>query len=224
MIEVLLAMTISSLLIVSIVGTTRALSDARDGINRRSDRLLEARHGLATIAAALQNIRRDPAINEHLIIGTRGGGNSGNDHINLLMISERQARSDSPETDQYSMDFYLTKSSNRRYPTLMCRKNNALAEHPEKGGIASVVAEGIAGLSFKYFTGSQWQNEWSDLEPKPPLAVRVSVLAIETTAQNSKTPPDVIELSTIVPIRVNIPTELPQSNSPQTEKSGGVKR
>ena len=227
LVEVLLAMTISSLLVVTLVGATRTLSDARDRVQRRSDRLLEARHAMSAIVCAMQNVRRDPVSGERIIIGERGD-KSGNDRINILVVSDRTARPDSQETDQYETSFFLMKHTGGNFSDLVCRKDHALDDHPQEGGLATVVAEGIIGLSFEYYTGSQWQNEWTELESQPPVAIKITICATDTT-ENIKpnVPPDVIELSTIVAININPAVAQPTQSaeaSNQNQNSGGTRR
>ncbi len=199
LLELLLAMTISSLLVMCILSATRAISGSRDRVEKRSQRLLEARNGLESIVAALRNVRRDSVSPDHAILGHNG---EGNDRINLLVVSDKAARMGEEESDQYEMTFYLWKPSGRNLPLLMCRKDPAMDDHPEEGGVATVVAEGIVGLMFEYYTGEQWQNEWTELENRRPKAVRVTLAAMagereEVNRQSNEKP---VVLSTIVAI------------------------
>ncbi len=200
LVEMLVALTLCSLIMMSIVSSVRTLSGVKDRMERRKARLQEARHAMQSIVDALRNVRRDSTAPDHAVIGKSGGQASGNDRINLLVISNHRSRPDGAESDQYETGFYLAKPPGRPWPVLLCRKDHALDDFPEEGGMATVVAEGITGLTLEYFTGTKWQSDWSDLEPKAPLAVRVTVAAVDPDARELDRRPDAVVLSTVVPI------------------------
>jgi len=218
LVEMLLSLTIAALLVMSVVSTTRTLTGARKGVDRRVERLTEARHAMKTIVAALCNVRRDPTRERPVIIGISGGRDGRNDSIDLLVISDHRARREGAESDQYEMSFYVGKPPDRDRPVLLCRKDHALDEYPDEGGVATVVAEGIVALSFEYYTGSDWQDEWSEFERRPPRAVRVTVAAINVDVPELETTPDATVLSTVVPIRLS------KGIGSREEEPGGPKR
>jgi prepilin-type N-terminal cleavage/methylation domain-containing protein len=208
LVELLVAMTISSLLVVSVVSATRALSGSRRGVDRRMARATSGRHAMEAIVAALRNVRRDPIRDQPVVVGQRGGGGgAGGDRIDLQVTGDRRVRPDGPESDQYETSFFLARPAGHRLPVLLCRRDHGLDEHPEDGGIAMVVAEGIIGLSFAYYLDGQWSDEWSSAEPRAPAAVRVIVAAVGPAPDDASEPPSPLVLSTVVPIRVNPPTE-----------------
>jgi hypothetical protein len=215
LVEVLVALTLCALIMTSIVSSVRTLSSVRDRMERRKARLQEARHALQTIVDALRNVRRDSTAPDHAVIGKNGGRGAGNDRINLLVVSDHRSRPGGAESDQYETGFYLTKPPGRPWPVLLCRKDHGLDDYPEEGGMATVVAEGITGLSFEYFTGTKWQSDWSDLEPKSPLAVRVTVAAVDPDSRELERRPDTIALSTVVPIHAIDPGEFQSKENPQ---------
>jgi hypothetical protein len=198
-------MTISSLLVLSIVSATRSLAGARERVDRQTGRLMEARHGLQEIASVLRNVRRDYNRREPAVLGYHESGEMGSDRINLLVVSDRRSRPEGAESDQYEVSFYLWKPAGQMLPYLMCRKDHALDEYPEEGGMASVVAEGVVGLTFEYFNGTDWQKEWSELELEPPEAVRVTIAVVEMGNERTANPPDPMVLSTVVPIHMERP-------------------
>ncbi len=228
LVEVVAALTIGSLIVVSVVSATRALSGARDGVDHRITRAASARRAMEAVVAALRNVRRDPIRDQPVIVGHSGGRGVGKDRINLLLISDTPVRTDGPESDQYEMSFYLAKPSGQHLPSLMCRKDHGLDQHPDDGGIATVVAEGIVGLSFEYYSDGEWSEEWPKTEPRTPEAVRVTVTAIDPQAADARVRPDPCILSTVVRIRVNTPTEPPSPEPMQKPKgnrpSGGPQR
>lgn len=206
-VEMLTALTIGALLVMSAVSATRALTGARQKVDERTARVAEARRALDAIVAGLRNIRRDPPQqNVPLLIGHSGGRGAGNDSINFHVIDARRVRPDGAESDQQEMSFYLSRPTRQRpVPLLLCRRDHALDDHPEEGGIATVVAEHIVTLSFEYFSAGQWYPEWRSTEPRPPEAVRVTVAAALPQTPGERGRPEVTVLSAEVPIRVNLP-------------------
>jgi hypothetical protein len=232
LVEVLLAATISALLVMTVVSTTRSLTVSRDKIESRSSRRIEARNGLEAIVAAMRNVRRDGAGKDPVVIGHHGGQGQ-NDRINLLVIDDRRSRSDGEESDQYEMTFYLWKPEGVAFPSLMCRKDHALDDYPERGGLATVVAEGIVGLTFEYYDGEEWREEWSDQETKPPREVRVTLTAVETDRKETNLPvrlePMVLSTAVVIESQAKRETndskqEAGSQNDHKSGTSGGEKR
>lgn len=228
--EVLAALTIGGLVVMSAVSATRALTTTREKIDRRLQRSGEARRAMETVVAALRNVRRDkPEPNKPVIIGTSGGSDAGGDRINLLVIGDRRVRRDGPESDQYEVAFFLQSSPEGAPPALMCRRDHAFDEHVEEGGLVTLVAENIVGLSFEYRAAEQWFREWSATEPQAPEAVRVTIAAMEPPRRNFSSPdaaadgqperPETLVLTTIVPIHAERPD--PISNNVEKPREEG---
>lgn len=198
--EALAALTIGSLLVISAVSATQALTTTREKMDRRTERSAQARRALETITGALRNVRRDASeADKPVVIGYRGDS-SGGDRINLAVIDDRRVRRDGPESDQYEVSFFLSATDqNRPLPSLMCRRDHALDDHIEEGGIVTAVADGIVGLTFEYRAVDSWYNEWATTEMQPPEAVRVTVVAANKPESGAGSP-DVLVLSTVVPI------------------------
>lgn len=209
LVEMLITLTIGSLLVVSVVGATRALSVSRQNVDLRIERVSAARHAIEAIVAELRNVRRDRERTrmglKPLITGKRGDTEESGDKIDMLVISNRRCRPEGAESDQYEAGFFLMKQPGQPLPVLMFRKDHALDEHPDDGGIATVVAEGIVGLTFEYFSEGEWLGEWPAHDPRAPKAVRITVVAASGNPQDTKKTPDAVTLSTIVPIRVTQP-------------------
>ena len=92
LVELLVAVTISSLLVVSVVSTTRALSSTRRGVDQRVERSASGRRAMEAIVAGLRNVRRDPIRGKPVMVGLSGEGEAGSDRIDLQVISDRRAR------------------------------------------------------------------------------------------------------------------------------------
>ena len=225
LVEMLATLTIGALLVVAAVSATRALASTRRSVDRRSERSEAARLAMDTIVAALRNVRRDPIRDEPVVVGTQNESGETGDRIDLLVISDAPCRPEAVESDQYEMSFFLERSAGRPSTALMCRKDHALDDDPRGGGIVSVVAERIVALKFSYYTDGQWQDEWSPLSPKPPEAVRVTVMAVEDEEGSRGTRPETTTLSTVVPIRVDLPpSKNPKQEQAEAPSPGGPKQ
>ena len=92
----------------------------------------------------------------------------------------------------------------------MSRRDHGLDDYLAEGGIATIVAEGIVGLSFEYYADGRWSGHWPSTEFRAPEAVRVIVAAVGSELRDTDAPLRPLVLTTVVPIRVNQPTEPPQ--------------
>lgn len=207
LVELIVALTISAMLLVSVVSTTRVLSGTRQSVERRVDQGAAARHAMETIVAALRNVRRDPTRERPVVIGRSGGRGTGNDRIDLLVISDVRGRPDGSESDQYEQSFYLTECPGRPGLVLLNRRDHALDDHPQEGGVGTIVAEGITTLSFAYYSGAEWRDEWSDLEVRAPEAVRITLTAVPAAPAEGPRPVEPVVLSTIVALHANEPVD-----------------
>ena len=224
LVEMLVTLTIGSLLVVSVVSATRALARTRASIDCRIERSMAGRQAMETIVAALRNFRRDPIRRHPVLVGHRGATAQEGDRIDLLVLSSRRNRSEGAEADQYEMSFSLQRRPGAALPVLVCRKDHALDDEPDDGGLVTVVAEGIVGLSFMYLAGEEWMNEWPELSAHPPDAVRVTVAAAmmhPTSALDREAFGGAMTLTTVVPINITQPAgERPGRTSDDTEQGG----
>lgn len=223
LVEMLVTLTIGSLLVVATVSATRSLTNARRGVDERTARVAEARRALETIVAGLRTVRRDPSPDRALIIGRSGGQGRGQDQITLQAISDRRVRADGAESDQQEISFYLSPAGPAGEPSrLLCRRDHGFDDDPEKGGIATVIAEGIISLSFEYYSAGQWYPEWPPTEPRPPEAVRVTLAAAsETQPGPSRRRPEVTVLTSMVAIHANVPENAAGSTGGGPSVQGG---
>ncbi len=214
LVELLVATTISALLVVSVVSATRALSGARKSVERRVTCSQAARRAIDEIAGALRNVRRDPVRGQPVLIGQSAEQAGGSDRLDLLVIEDRRVRPDGPESDQHEIGFFLANLPDRPLPVLMCRRDHAFDEFPDEGGVATVIAEGIVQLAFDYYDGTTWYPQWPETEMQPPEAVRITLAAQPTTPppQGGRDRP--LVLSTVVALHVNPPSEPPPPEQP----------
>lgn len=225
LIEVVLALTISAILLGSLVTSTRAIARSREHTYARLDRTANAQRAMQTILGALRNVRRDPSQQAPLIIGKNDA--NGSSRIDMQVIGDHPARADGVGTDQQEVGFYIERSA-AGMPVLMCRRDIALDDKPTEGGVATLVAEGIVDLHFEYYQGGQWYREWASTQPQPPQAVRVTLSAASPARQGKQSggtqDREVVTLSAAVAIKVNSPTNDLRNNNDQPSTEGGAGR
>ena len=219
LVELLVALTIGSLLVASVVGATRAMSSSRESVDRRVAREAAARRAMEAVVSVLRDVRRDPSRQEPVVVGESGGEGEASDKIDLLVISDHRFRPEGAESDQYEVSFYLARRPGTDLPALMCRKDHALDEFPEDGGMVTVVADGITGLAFEYLSEDGWLRDFSAFEQRPPQAVRVMVAATDLEPSPRDGSRDTTVLSTAVAIGARFP-----SRSSESSESGGPTR
>ena len=205
LVELMVASTISALLVVSVVSATRALSSTQRTVDQRITRASEARRAIESIVAALRNVRRDPVLDEPVLVGHQGAQSRDGDRIDLSIITTQRSRSDGSESDQQEVSFYLQRLPQRPLPVLMCRRDHGLDAHPDEGGIASVVAEGIIGLTFEYYDDGRWVPDWPRHRATLPGAVRTVVVAAAADDATLERRPTPLVLSTVVALHTNPP-------------------
>lgn len=226
LVEVLASLTIAALIAVSIVSSTRGMATAREKADWRVERSLAARHAMDAVVGSLRNVRNDPVQRFPVVVGTSGGKGAANDRIDLLVLSDSPSRPDGAESDQQEVSFYLVQRGNGIFPSLVCRRDHALDEFPQEGGVATVIAEGIVGFSFAYYDG-EWFDAWSQDQTRTPKAVRVTIEAASTSQaarrQTTSGNVEVLRLSSVVPLRAGkagtvIQPEQPREQRPEGER------
>ena len=220
LIELIVSVTIGALVAMSAVSATSSLTRTRQTVEQRTRRLSSARRAMASIVGALRNVRRDPIRGRPVVVGIRG--NRGRDSIDLLVIDERPSRPEGAESDQQEVSFYLQSRSGQAAPSLMRRQDHGLDDYPEDGGVATVVAEGVVGLSFEYFGEGEWVREWPDSMTRAPEAVRITVSAISADRPAQGQRPEAVTLSTVVALDIARSTERP--GQPGGNQDGGPRR
>jgi len=225
LVEVLVAVTIGSLLLASVVSATRALAKSRESVDLRATRESSARQAMEAIVGALRNVRCDPTSKDPLVLGVEGGGDQPGGRIDLLVTSDRRCRQDATESDQYELSFFLEQRAGQPLPSLMCRRDHAFDDYPNDGGLVGVVADGIVELSFEYLSDERWQTHWSELERRLPDAVRVTVGAAVSADGEMIGQLDVTYLSTVVVVGINRPAMVtPAPEGGEKAGEGGPRR
>ncbi|MCF6179392.1 MAG: prepilin-type N-terminal cleavage/methylation domain-containing protein [Geopsychrobacter sp.] len=161
LLEVLIAIALASILLTSIYGVVSTTSDAKEKIESQGaalhlGRVLIARLDRELLGLNLENLGSTPAL--------RGGINSlGETYIELLTNSGGGLR-------QATRQIYYRLGPDKEGQMTLWRAeksfNSLLAAHEEN------LAHGIDKLSFYFFDGHSWRNEWNSLNNGQPMLVK----------------------------------------------------
>ena len=90
--------------------------------------------------------------------------------------------------------------------------------------MATVVAEGVVGLSFEYFGEGEWVREWPESMTRAPEAVRVTVSTISADRSVQRQRPAAVTLTTVVALNMAPPTDRPLPGQQGGNERGGPQR
>lgn len=215
LVEVLASLVVTALIVATIAGSTRTIARARERTQERVLRDQSARRALDAVVGALRQVRRDRVEDKPTVIGTPGRPGEG-DRIDMLVVNDSIIREDAAESDQQEVGFMLVTREGQMLPSLVRRRDHALDEHVNDGGIATVVAEGIVDLHFEYMTDNRWEQSWPETEPRGLQAVRVRIAAMSPPREGARPSEETTVLSTVVAVQVP-----PKPEERNQERPGG---
>lgn len=174
LLEVLVAITLASLLLTSIYGVFSTTSAAKEQVEKQGaalhlGRVLIARLDRELLGLALGNLNAQPALN--------GGQNSlGEPYLELLTSS-----AGGPQSGMRRVHYRLGPDSDNRMTLWRAEKGlNETAPDVEER-----LAQGLEKLSFSFFDGQTWRENWNSLSNGRPMLVRAELTLLDT---NDATP------------------------------------
>lgn len=201
LVELLVAVTLSTLIVLSVVSAARALGHTRERVAARVERSYAARRALDEIAAALRNVRYEGDPERPALVGYPPDA-SGAGRLDLLVTDARRVRPEGAESDECETSFFVGRPRGYEMPVLLQRRDHGLDDAPDHGGIVQIVAEGITELRFEFHADGRWVDQWPATETRLPEAVRVTVAAVAPAKERpSRAAP--LVLTTAVALRVD---------------------
>lgn len=185
LVELIVAITLTTLVAGSTVGILRSTAAARERAQGQLSVQQQGRAAVQAIATALANADRYPdrdavfeGIDDWL-------GDMPADRIRFSTVSKKTVRWGQPESDLKECDFYLAQPPDKDWPVLMRRTDPTRNEAPDEGGVIECIAENILGLNLLYHDGTDWREDWEQGSGGKPLAVRIE-LAVMSEAKQPK--------------------------------------
>ena len=167
LLEILVAITLTSVLLTSIYGVFSTTSDAQARVEQRGEalhlaRVLIARLDRELLGLALENLNQQAALS--------GGKNDLSEpYLELL------SNSGSHQNGLVKISYRLGPDSDGK-PTLW--RTEQIANSPDKGN-EEFLAHGIEELTFTFFDGRDWREDWNTLTGGRPKLVRATLKMAE---------------------------------------------
>ncbi len=178
LVELIVAITLTTLVVGSTVGILRSTAAARNRAQNQLALQQQARAAVLAIATALANADRYPD-RDALFEGLEDWlGDMPADRIRFFTVSTRKVRWGQPESDLKECEFYLAQPPDKPFALLMRRTDPTRNETPDDGGVLECIAENILGLNFAYHDGIGWCKDWPQDTNGWPLAVRIELAVL----------------------------------------------
>lgn len=160
LIEVVVSMALMALILVCAYACLSACLSSRKMIEPRADVLQNARVAMALMSADLRNAC--PLSSDNPFLGMqRMLGQVEADNLDFAThnYTPRQPR----ESDYCEVSYFVDQDQDGQM-CLYRRRNPTLAPDPLSGGSREEIAQGILGVRFEYFDGTDWYDEWGNAE------------------------------------------------------------
>ena len=189
--ELMVAMTITTLVTGSTVTLLRSSTAARNRVARQMQLQQEARTAVNTIATALRNAYRSPDGQIMLVGADDSFGQMPADRVRFFAISRQTIRPDQPESDVKECEFLLIlapQAGASQLPALMRRTDPTRNEEPDDGGVLERLADNVLGLNLAYHDGVDWRLDWPKDTKGWPVAIRIDLVVLAESAAKSFDP------------------------------------
>lgn len=220
MIEVLLALTISAVVLISISMAFTGALRLRDHAEANLEQSVPAEHAMDLIRRDLKNaVAPGLVLAGPLQSGAFQGGMDANDGIQIYtttgLITPNQ-----PWGEIQKVSYGLQTSSdstNGSKDLIRAVSRNLLATGPEDEDDQFVMS-GVQSLTFSYFDGSEWLDTWNDsTQTNLPLAVRVNLQLAAPDSDSPQSKP----MQLLVPLVAQVDTNLLNQWEAWTNGAGG---
>lgn len=174
LLEILVAIALASLLLSSIYGIFSTSSEAKERVEKRANALHLARVLNDRIDRELLGLSFSGDIAQEVIAG--GTNDRGEPYLRFLTSS-----SGSPQAGMRWVSYRLAADQDNRMTLWRSEKG----VHEQADAAEERLAQGIENLSFSFYSGTRWRQEWASLTDGRPLLVRAE---IELEALDDETP------------------------------------
>jgi general secretion pathway protein J len=186
LVEVMVAIAVLAMVSVLIYGVVDSLSRGRKGEAERADRVHQLRDAVSRIMRDMTSAYLSTAAPSNQALLTRmtafvGRSSVPYGRVDFTAFAHLRTQRDAHESDQAEVGYFVVPNPDvSEEMDLVRREQSPIDLYPLKGGIVSVVAEGVQQFSLKYLdpvTGN-WLDTWdtTQVSGQPnrlPLAVRV---------------------------------------------------
>jgi len=176
LIEMLLGITLSSLVIVSAYLILTAVIQTYRVSLVRGEAYENARAAMLMmekdLAAAFLSPNREGGTNFQGLDEEEEGVSM--DRLTYMTVNHRPQYSGIGESDMAEVEYYIDTDSDTPEQWLQRRKDPTPDDDPFDGGVTHLLGENIVALDFQYFDGTEWVGEW-DSKDSIPVAVQIGI-------------------------------------------------
>lgn len=161
LIEVMISAALMAMIMVCAYLCLSACLASQRMIDPRVDALQNARVAMALMTADLRNAC--PLSSQNSFLGTqRMLGQVEADNLDFAThnYTPRRPR----ESDFCEVSYFVDRDEQTGQFCLFRRRNPTLAPDPLSGGSREEIADGVLGVSFEYFDGTDWYDTWGNTE------------------------------------------------------------
>jgi general secretion pathway protein J len=187
--EIVVAVSILTMVAVLIYGVVDSLSRGRKGEGLRSERAHEGREALQRIVRDLSSAylsTHTPAARAQQTERTAfvGRGSTPFDRIDFTAFAHKRTERDAHESDQAEIGYFVVPDPELPDKMdLVRREQMPIDLEPLKGGVVNVVAENVSEFHLHYLDplSSQWVESWDSMQVsgqpnRLPLAVGIRIV------------------------------------------------
>jgi general secretion pathway protein J len=197
LVEVMLALTISSLILTAAYGTFRISMDVSKRAGARREALENCRSALGVICRDLAGAFLSSTEEWSLFAGEDATlGDLSIDTLAFTAVVNSPERTGERTSDYAEVEYYVDVDPETPEEWLVRRYDCRPDEDLREGGITSLAGYQVVSLDVWYFSGGDWGVEWNSRK-ELPTAVRVDLSAV-IDPKKSFVPSNLITLSSIV--------------------------
>lgn len=174
LVEVILAAMITALIAGATATALGQMARARRASAAHQEAFTRAQAAADRIALDVLTAARDEElVFSRVAVTDEGAPGAEADSILLLTRSLRRVRglAESAEGADFEVQYRLQGA------TLWRRCDPALDDYPDGGGVATIIAEGVAALSIEASDRGNWVTKWDSDSDGVPYGIRVAVTA-----------------------------------------------
>jgi general secretion pathway protein J len=199
LLEILISIGILVVILTMIYGAFNSSLKAFSAMETRGDAHGQARLTLSRMSeeiASMYLAKEDPNTATGLLGEDGDEDDLPADNLHFTSLSHIRWAKDSRESELCEIGYFLEKDRDTEKSFLFRREDWNVDGNLQEGGVTLELAEGVAGLNFRYHDGEEWFDDWdSKARNGLPKAIEVVLLMSEPSQER-------IAFSSIIPVPV----------------------
>jgi general secretion pathway protein J len=176
LVEVLVALTVSAILVSTVYGIIAGISVTKDRLDQESEGFHQARTLFSRMSREIRSLHHAPGEEGVRFHGGRDG--AGHYFLEMATTAVSPVLVQATGVSQVRYEMRPDPGHGAANPLLM-RREKALLPGGEGGGMEHRLSSGIHEFRLRFFDGEGWRDEWEPAEENLPRMVEL-YLEIET--------------------------------------------